>query len=79
MPLVETDLDKVQSRLHDDGTLWPRAELLRYYNDGYRQLLARSKCTRRLHSMDVPGRVAYAGVYEWEMVGLHLAPALNFA
>ena len=63
---IETDLDKIQSRLHDDGTLWSRAELLRYYNDGYRQLLAQSKCTRRLHILDVPGRIAYAGVYEWE-------------
>lgn len=66
MALVETDLDKVQARLHDGGTLWSRAELLRYYNDGYVELLARSECTKRLLVLDIPGRVSRAGTYEWE-------------
>ena len=66
MPTVETDLDKVQARLHDSGTLWPRTELLRFYNDGYKQLVARSKATQRFFVHDVPGRVTFAGTFEWE-------------
>ena len=64
MPTVETDLDKVQARLHDSGTLWPRTELLRFYNDGYKQLVARSKATQRFFVHDVPGRVTFAGTFE---------------
>lgn len=66
MPTIETDLDKVQSKLHDSGTLWPRTELLRFYNDGYKQLVARSKATQRFFVYDVPGQVTFAGVWEWE-------------
>ena len=66
MPTVETDLDKIQARLHDSGTLWSRTELLRMYNDGYKQLVARSRATQRFFVHDVPGRVTFSGVFEWE-------------
>lgn len=63
---VTADLDRVQERLHDAGAIWPRAELLRWYNDGYRELLALAQATRRWRLMDVPGRTTYALTYEWE-------------
>lgn len=63
---VDADLDRVQERLHDAGAIWPRAELLRSYNDGYRELLALSQAVRRWRLMDLPGRTTYAISYEWE-------------
>lgn len=67
MALVSDDLDKIQSRLHDSGEIWTRAELLRWYQDGYRQLLARSQAVRRFNTIDIPPRVAVAVTYEWEL------------
>jgi len=64
--IVQTELDKIQSRLHDDGTLWPRSELLDWYTDGYRQLLAQSHAVVRPVQIDVPGRAAWVGTFEWE-------------
>lgn len=66
MPTVTTDLDRCQARLHDGGILWSRTELLRYYNEGYKQLLSRSKAVSRFFIHDVPGRISYSGVWEWE-------------
>ena len=66
MPTVTSDLARVQARLHDGGALWPRAELLRWYGDGYRELLALSKAVRRYRLMDLPGRHSYGLTYEWE-------------
>lgn len=66
MATVASDLDKIQDRLHDSGTLWSRAELLRYYNDGYRDLFIHTKAFARITCMDVPGRFTYTHSYEWE-------------
>ncbi len=65
-PTVEDDLDKIQARLHDDGVLWTRTELLRLYNDGYRQLLALSGAVRRWRPTDLPGRHTFGITQEWE-------------
>ena len=59
-------LDGAQEFLHDDGAVWPRAELLTWCNDGYRQLLAQSHAVVRPFQLDVPGRTAWAGSQEWE-------------
>src|ERR1051326_7470851 len=66
MATVGDDLDKVQSKLHDDGNLWSRAELLDWYEDGYGVLLADSQAVVRPLILDVPGRQAYAIVHPWE-------------
>ena len=66
MGTVDADLDLVQQRLHDSGDIWPRSELLRVYNDGYRQLLAGSGAFSRLLPLDVPGRHTYAVSHSWE-------------
>lgn len=66
MALVSTDLDWIQERLHDNGAIWTRIELLRWYNDGYRELLAKSSAMSRLLPLDVPGRHTYAVAYPWE-------------
>jgi hypothetical protein len=63
---VSDDLDRVQKKLHDGGVLWPRTELLRWYRDGYRLLLADSGAVRRFRPLDIPGRHAYGLTYEWE-------------
>lgn len=63
---VSADLDRVQARLHDDETLWTRAELLRLYNDGYRALLAQSGTVRRWRPTDLPGRHTFGITQEWE-------------
>lgn len=66
MTTVGTDLTTIQARLHDGGALWSRTELLRYYNDGYRELLVKSQAFSRLLPLDVPGRHTYAVSYPWE-------------
>jgi len=63
---IEAELDKVQSVLHDNGTVWTRAELLRWFNDGYQEFVARGQGETRWQVMDVPGRVAYSMTYAWE-------------
>jgi len=64
--LVKTIIDQAQERLHDNGSIWPRTELLDWLNDGYRQLLAQSHACVRPFQLDVPGRVAYSGTQDWE-------------
>lgn len=66
MATVESILDDVQSNLHDDGSVWRRAELLRWLNDGYRQLLAQAHPVTRPFQIDVPGRTAWSATFEWE-------------
>lgn len=66
MSTVSDDLTLVQARLHDGGDLWSRTELLRQYNDGYREFLAKSSAFCRLLPLDVPGRHSYAVAYPWE-------------
>ena len=66
MSTVADDLDLIQSKLHDGGKVWPRAELLRLYADVYRDLLAESAAVRRVRALDMPGRVSYAITQEWE-------------
>ena len=66
MPTVSQELTRIQARLHDSGTLWPQAELLRWYNEGYRQLLSQSGAAVRIYVHDVPGRFSYTGTQEWE-------------
>jgi len=63
---IATDLDWVQSRLHDSGNIWTRAELLRWYNDGVRELITKSGAVKRMTIIDVPGRVTYSHMFEWE-------------
>lgn len=64
--LVETILDNAQEFLHDDGSVWPRAELLSWCNDGYRQLLAQSRAVVRPYQLDMPGRTSWSACQEWE-------------
>lgn len=66
MTIVADDLDLIQQRLHDSAAIWSRAELLRWYNDGYRELLAISGAFSRLLPLDVPGRHSYAVSHAWE-------------
>lgn len=66
MRTVADELDRIQTRLHDDGTLWPRAELLRAWQDGYRELLIRTLGTRRWRAVELPPRHSYAISQEWE-------------
>lgn len=63
---VETLLDEVQAFLHDDGEVWPREELLRLLQDGYRSILFSSGCTVRPFQIDVPGRTSASNVHVWE-------------
>ena len=71
MPQVSSVLDNVQIQLHDgaigqDGTIWSRDELLLWLQDGYRQLLSRSKSTHRLMALPVPPRHTFNFTHDWE-------------
>lgn len=63
---VQDDITKVQLKLNDNGTIWPQAELLRAYNDGYRRLLSNSSALKDHMCFDVPPRNSYTFCYEWE-------------
>lgn len=64
---VADDLTSIRRKLHDDGAvLWTDAELLRWYKDGYRELLGRTGATRRWRPLDVPGRHTWALTQDWE-------------
>lgn len=63
---LEEIIDKAQERLHDDGVLWSRTELLEWANDGYRQMLAQSQAVIRPYQYDMPPRCTFAGTQEWE-------------
>ncbi len=63
---VEEELDEIQGRLHDAAAIWSRAELLRLYNDAYRQLCALSGAVRRWRPTDLPGRHTFGITQEWE-------------
>src|SRR3990167_2979615 len=80
MPTVSSDLALIQEKLHDSASIWTRAELLRWYNDGYRQLLAQSGAFSRILPLDVPGRHTYACLYPWEdrhVTGTYWFPGLT--
>lgn len=66
MATVDAELDLVQERLHDNAAIWTRAELLTFFNDGYREFLAKTRAVVRIHLMDVPPRYAMTYCYEWE-------------
>lgn len=63
---VKNELDIIQEYLHDGGTLWPRTELVRWWNDGYRKFLAQSAATRRFSIVDLPPRFAMTYTFDWE-------------
>jgi hypothetical protein len=63
---VSTDLDSIQLILHDAGAIWARSELLLWYTDGYRRLLAQAQGTRDFTVLTVPGRVTMVYTYPWE-------------
>lgn len=68
--IVRTIIDSTRSLLHDraddDTPNWSDDELLRWLNDGYRDLLTTSHAVVRPYQLDLPGRTTYAGVQEWE-------------
>lgn len=63
---VSAEITLIQAKLHDGGSLWSSTELLRLWNDGYREFLAQSKAVRRFWNIGIPGGVAFAFAYEWE-------------
>lgn len=64
--MVGEDLDWIQHILQDEGTLWPRAELLAEYMIAYRQFLTQSQVAKRFRAIDLPGRFTATGTYNWE-------------
>ena len=59
-------LERVAGRLQDDEDVWRESELLDWYNDGYREFLARVGSFRRFRAFPIPPRVAMAITQEWE-------------
>lgn len=71
MAQVSGILDNAQRFLRDatrgqDGTIWTRAELLTYLQDGYREILSRAHCTHRLIALPTPPRHTMTITYPWE-------------
>lgn len=66
MTTVGEALTLIQAKLHDSGAIWTRAELLKWWNLGYRQLLAQSQAVKRLTLLEVPPRYAASYMYQWE-------------
>jgi len=66
MSTVQDEITKVQELLHDSGTIWTSAELLRAFNDGYRRLLQGSDSVKDHVAFDIPPRHSMTFCYEWE-------------
>src|SRR5437867_5284382 len=65
--VISSQITRIREQLHDStGMLWNDAELLRWFNDAYREFLVQTRCVRRLTLIDVPPRYAYTHCYEWE-------------
>jgi hypothetical protein len=69
---IANELDQVQRVLQDaqtlgeDGALWTRAELLDWWIDGYRHLLAETSATRRLTVLSIPPEFSWSCTFPWE-------------
>ena len=68
MGTVGNDLDWCQSFLRDQGTIWPRSELLDYYQEAYRQLVAAKDAVRQYTVLDVPPHWSWSGTQRWEQL-----------
>lgn len=85
MATVGTELDRCQRILRDttmvgqDGTFWSRAELLAYFQDGYRHMLAETSATRRFTVLDVPARFPWAITHPWQVAFCQDGPAFGWA
>lgn len=63
---AEEIIDQCFEYLHDNASIWKRAELLRWLNDGYGSILCESKSVVRPFQHDIPGRTTFAASQEWE-------------
>ncbi len=70
---IANELDWCQTHLKDaatlgeDGTIWSRPELLAYYVDGYRDLVAQPQAVRRFTALEIPPRCTATGTQAWEV------------
>lgn len=76
---VADELDKIQERLHDNGALWTRAELLRWYCDGYANMVSKSEAVRRFYIFDLPPRTSFAVTHDFEKAHINNGPFRKFA
>ena len=85
MPTISAHLDCCQRFLQDanpigtDGLFWSRAELLSYFEDGYRHMIAETLPTRRFTVLDVPPRFPWAISHPWQMEFIGDSPAFIWA
>ncbi|MGI9298577.1 MAG: hypothetical protein ACR2QC_11880 [Gammaproteobacteria bacterium] len=85
MPTIRTHLDRCQLILQDartigtDGMFWSRAELLAYFEDGYRHMVAEVSPTRRFTVLDVPPRFPCSVSQPWERDYVRDAPAWQWS
>jgi len=63
---IQIELDRIQRQLQDEGSIWPRAELLDWLRDGSLHLLAETSATRRFTILEVPPRFAWSITFPWE-------------
>lgn len=66
MTTAGTILDQCYYYLHDDATVWSRAELLDYLNQGYRKALLETNACRGLTALATPPRPYVSITYPWE-------------
>jgi hypothetical protein len=74
---VGDDVTWCQLALHDAGAIFARDELLQWYQDAYRQLLAQSHATRQWRGLDVPPRYTYTYTQSWEQGFTELGTSLQ--
>src|SRR5689334_1625314 len=67
---IESILDDEQIHLHHDGVVWTRPELLRWAQDGYRDLCYSSGAVNRPYLVNLPARTAASFSQLWEL-GVH--------
>ena len=66
MATVASHIDAVQLKLQDDGAIWSREELVRWFNDGLRMMMARTGARKVFTAMPIPPRHKFAYTNGWE-------------
>ena len=66
MATLSVLIDDILERLHDDGTLFSRAEILRWLNEGYRFITNQTRHAKTFTAFDLPPRHTRAITHDWE-------------
>lgn len=66
MVTVKDLIDDIQERLHDNGSIFTRAEILNWIDEGYRRVTNEVRHAKTMTALDIPPRHHTAYTQPWE-------------